>query len=141
MEEQETHEGTRTTPESLLRGFTAGRFGLWMLVAVAVHGIVIGITSLGYVRDRWIDPEGAAERKAAAAEAEMPKVSPPPAAVAAPSPAPVAAAAATGTNAAALLEARRDTPIVQAITSTPASNAIPRQPDDIGISISDTNVK
>jgi hypothetical protein len=143
MDEQVTREGIKTAPEGLLRGFTAGRFAAWMVVALAIHVVVIGATSMGYVRDRWIDPEGAAERKAAL---EAVKASAQPAPVpAAPrlpqTTATVAAAKAAVTNDGTLLAARRNTPIVQAITSTPASNTIPRQPDDIGISIGDTNVK
>lgn len=65
----ESRDSGATAPEQLLVVFTRGRIAFWMAVAVLVHVVVIGATSLGYIRDQWIDPEGAKLRKEAAAAA------------------------------------------------------------------------
>lgn len=139
------------SPRKLLENFTASRFVLWTVAAVAIHVVVIGGLSAGYIRDTWIDPEGAALRKAAAeaaAKAEAEKsVKPAPTAPAtnvAPVtvPPPPTAAVASPTNAeASLIEKRKDTPVVKAITAVAPTNEIPKQPDDIGISIEDTKIR
>ena len=137
-----TTDLTQLSPEKLMHNFTQGQFSRWIALAVVVHVVLIGGLSFGYIRDTWIDPEGAAVRQAAAkaaAEARLPK--PPPPAKVEP-----AAAAATSTNppaatAKTLLEQRQDTPIVKAITATATTNEIPVQPDDLGISINDTLLK
>lgn len=164
--DQQKREGLATAPEKLMQNFTASRFLLWIGAAVGLHVVFIGLFSLGYIRDTWIDPEGAALRKAeaeAAAKAELPRQK-------APLPAPAAGqtkdgtnetAAAAGqakggtnetvapearpapaaTNEAALLQARKNTPVVRAITETPKPGEIPSQPNDLGIDINDINVK
>jgi hypothetical protein len=66
-----TKEERRTdavSPEQLLAVFARGRIFLWMTVAVLIHVAVIGATSLTYIRDTWIDKEGARLRKEAAAK-------------------------------------------------------------------------
>jgi hypothetical protein len=144
-------------PEKLLRGFTATRSAGWIGVALVIHIVVIGLMSVGYVRDRWIDPEGAALRKAAAAakaeavraaqaaSAAQPSVAPAPlagatgavrSAVSAP-----AASNATERSEAALLQARTNTPVGRAVTEAAKPGEIPRQPDDLGLSLQDTQVK
>jgi hypothetical protein len=67
-----TKEERRTdavSPEQLLVVFSRGRIVLWLAVAVLIHAVAIGATSLTYIRDRWIDPEGARIRKEEAAKA------------------------------------------------------------------------
>jgi hypothetical protein len=67
-----TKEERRTdavSPEQLLAVFARGRIFLWMTVAVLIHVAVIGATSLTYIRDTWIDKEGARIRKETAAKA------------------------------------------------------------------------
>ena len=54
------------SPEKLLAPFAKGRIAMWIVVAVALHVLLIGGTSLGFIRDKWIDPEGAEARKVAA---------------------------------------------------------------------------
>ncbi|MBM4144153.1 MAG: hypothetical protein FJ225_11265 [Lentisphaerae bacterium] len=151
MDEQK-REGLTTAPEKLMRNFTASRFLLWIGAAVALHVVFIGLFSLGYIRDTWIDPEGAALRKAeaeAAAKAELQRQKAPPPAPAAgqakggtnETVAPATKPAPVVTNEEALLEARRNTPVVRAITEAPKPGEIPSQPGDSGIDINDTNVK
>lgn len=153
-------------PEQLLVVFSRGRILFWAAVAVLIHVVVIGVTSVGYIRDQWIDPEGAKVRKEAAAAAlaaekarEKPK---PPSAPATNAPAVVATvtnaatnapavatnAAATATNGVsaaesgedAQLEARRNTTVVRRITEAASSNEIPKRPE-LGISLEDTNLR
>jgi hypothetical protein len=141
----------------------------WIGVAVLIHVVVIGVTSLGYIRDRWIDPEGALRRKevaAAAVEAEKARLKPPakaepiqaaPAGMGSTNPTktvPSAAVVGAGvspfpaTNAvgsvpgdeAAQLASRRNTTVVRRITEPAASNAIPTKPD-LGISLEDTSLR
>jgi hypothetical protein len=154
----ESHDALEVAPEKLLRGFTATRSAGWIGVALVIHIVVIGLMSVGYVRDRWIDPEGAALRKAAAAAAKAEAVRASQAASAAqPSVAPAPQAGATGavrsavsapaaSNAterseAALLQARTNTPVGRAVTEAAKPGEIPRQPDDLGLSLQDTQVK
>lgn len=141
----------KLSPQKLLGTFTQSRFVLWVVAALAIHIVVIGGMSAGYIRDTWIDPEGAIQRKAAAeaaAKAEAEKLMRQNAPVPATNAAPVAAAATNAptpvatTNAETnLLEQRKNTPVVKAITETAQTNDIPKQPDDIGISIKDTQIR
>ncbi|MBM4040943.1 MAG: hypothetical protein FJ290_20785 [Planctomycetes bacterium] len=128
----------RHSPDKLLTAFSKTRIMQYLLIAVAIHIVAAAATSVGYIRDHWIDPEGAARRKAAqleAAKAEVespkPKVqSPMPEA---PRPEPKEAKAKTPD------EARKDTPVMKEITDLPKKGEIPKAPDDLGISIDETN--
>jgi len=64
---QTTEQSTQNL-DRLLSAFAGKRIAFWTIVAVAIHVVVIGVTSLTYIRDTYIDPEGAVERKATAAE-------------------------------------------------------------------------
>ena len=142
--EQKHQEAVHYSPDKLLASFSGGRIIVWGLVAVAIHIVFIGVTSVGFIRDRWIDPEGAEARRKAAAEAVQ---------AAQPKPVPKAAATAVATNVVPpkvvsvsstggeerLLQERKDTPVVRRITQTAGTNEIPKGPGDIGISIDDTN--
>jgi hypothetical protein len=141
------------SPAKLLAGFAKGRIVLWILLAAGVHVVFIGVTSMGYIRDRWIDPVGAQERKAAAeaAQKEIQRAG------TASGPAGKTTAAATkghgSTNGVAaassgtvstsaesrLLAERKDTAVVRRITEKAKTNEIPAQPNELGISIDDTN--
>ena len=62
-----------STPKLVTRG--GGQLWGWILVAFAVHAVLIGATSVGYIRD-LIDPAAAERRQAeakAAAEAAKKK--------------------------------------------------------------------
>ncbi len=152
--EAHTEDYSRHSPDKLLTGFTKGRMTLWVVTAVVVHVVFIVITSLGSIRDRWIDPEGAAARKVAleAARKAASQVTPAPAK--APGVAPATNAAPVvpakgpeGTNAAAVTgkgkdeipDDRRDAPVVKRITEAAKPEDIPKQPNGLGISIDDTN--
>ena len=55
-------------------GFSQTRTGMWIGVSLLLHIVLITGTSLGFIRDTWIDPEAAKERKAKAAEEEAQKM-------------------------------------------------------------------
>jgi len=136
----------KLSPDKLMLGFTRSKIMLGIGVAVAIHLVLLLATSVTYIRDRWIDPEGAARRKAEQLEARKAKEAEAAAASekalattkrpAAPSTkAPGAASpAAPGPD-----EARKNTPVVKGITELPKKGEIPKKPDDLGISIDDTN--
>lgn len=135
--------------DKLLVNFTKSRLSLYLLVAVVIHVIFIAITSVSYINDRWIDPDGAARRKAEleaaqsnqmAAAAAVPPVNTGSvsnmasgAAITSAAPAGIGA---TGSNAPA---DRTNTAIMKQITDTAKPSEIPKAPDDLGISIKDTN--
>ena len=149
----ELPEVEKVSPEKLLAGFARGRIALWVVVAVVAHVLLIGGTSVGFIRDRWVDPEGAQVRKAKAQEivAAAKKAAAKAAAKAAPKAKSAAAAGASATNAAPVAaastnepaagQAVQDTPMMQRVTATATTNELPKPGDDLGISIRDTNVK
>jgi len=147
MEEQVQRAGAMS-PQKLLVGFSKDRIIFWITIAVGVHIVLISALSLGYIRDRWIDPEGAVERKAAAlaasealkkeaaaAKAVRPAVSPSATTSAV---AKVTSSSSNGTTA-QILDERKDSPVVKRITEKAQPGEIPVKPDDLGISISDTD--
>jgi hypothetical protein len=139
------------SPEKLLAPFAKGRIVQWMVVAVILHAILIGGTSLDFIRDVWINHMSLEEHKAkvqAALDAAKPppKVVKTPAKPAVPAPAPNAAApvvapTVAATAAPAAPSDRSNTPIVKKITATATTNEIPKNPDDLDININDTDRK
>jgi hypothetical protein len=131
------------SPDELLGGFSHGHLVRWFLTALALHAMVIGGFSVGTIRD-WIDPEGAKARKeamlaaaTATADAAAPQgKAPPDAAAADTQPAAPAAEQAADTKPAAA-----KTPIEKAVSATAKPGEIPKEPDDLGLSIDDTNAK
>ena len=149
-------------PDKLLVFFKHSRFTLALLVSLGLHVVVIGGTSAGYITDRWIYPEGAAQRKAKAQALQQ-------AAAASNEQARALAAAATNTasgtvsnapgqtagatnspgrstsNAPAATSAKTNdlsltnTAIMKQITEVAKPDEIPPAPDDLGLSIKDTN--
>jgi len=137
-------------PDKLLRGF-AGNLMMWMALAAIIHVVAIGGTSIAYIRDTWIDPEGAAVRKqqaeqaardAAKAAAGLTNET---ASVTTPSPvttnAPVAAPPKPLSEEERLRAERMNTPVMKEINETATTNEIPKVPDDLGLSIRDIKVK
>ena len=68
--------GQLVSPSDLISDFSRTPVSFWMLAAVAVHVVVLGVTSLSYINDRWIDPEGAEQREQARKAANKPKFQP-----------------------------------------------------------------
>lgn len=127
------------SPDDLLAGFSTSNVFRWFLVALLLHVVVIGGFSIGTIRDA-LDPEGAKARKEAALAAA--KAAATPAATAEPAARPAAATPAAGPE--ATTTAKPDTPqtpIEKATTEVAKPAEIPDTPDDLGLSIEDTNVK
>ena len=122
--------------EKLLVNFTKSRFSLYLFVAVVIHVIFITLTSIGYINDRWIDPEGAARRKSELQAAQSNQMA---AAAASAAPAVTGIVAATAGSNAPAPAPRTNTAIIKQITDTAKPSKIPKAPDDLGISIKDTN--
>jgi hypothetical protein len=140
---------TRHSPDKLLNVFSKGHLAFWTAVAVAAHLVAMVLTSMGYMRDHWIDPEGAAARKAAAEAAAKAKSAPPappakPSAPAAPAGTAAVARVETSTNAVrvggeAIPADRTNAPVVHRITEAAKPEEIPSKPGELGISLEDTN--
>ncbi len=133
---------TQTSPDELLASFSESHVVRWFLVALLIHAVVIGGMSVGTIRD-WADPEGAKARKEAAIAAA--KAAAPAEAAAAPAtdqekPTQAAADSPGQANpAAATTAADAKTPIEKATTESAKPEEIPSAPDDLGLSIEDTN--
>jgi cytoskeletal protein RodZ len=142
-------------PDKLLGSFKHSSFTLALLISLGIHLAAIGGTSVGYITDRWVDPEGAKQRKieaqarlqAAAASNLVGKaaaVSNVPSGTVSNAPAPAGAApgaaAVTSAPAAATNELNRtNTAIMKQLNETAKPEEIPSAPNDLGISIKDTN--
>ncbi len=121
----------RHDPDQLMVVFSSTPVLRWIGASVLLHLVLLLLTSPGYVRDRWLDPEGAEarqqERAAVAAGAET----------AAPAPARTERAARPDRETERLNQ-HRDAGVVQRITDTAEPDQIPREPDDLGLSLDDT---
>lgn len=146
MDEKMQSAGTMS-PLRMLAGFSRGRIVVWIAVAAVAHAVLIGLLSMGYIRDRWIDPEGAATRKATAAAAQealkkesAAKIARPPVATGTATTAVAKAMVSSTGTTEQILKDRKDAPVVKRITEKAQHGAIPAQPNDLGISIGDTDV-
>jgi hypothetical protein len=130
----------QVSPDELLSGFANSHLVRWFLAAVLLHAIVIGGFSVGTIRD-WLDPEGAKARKAAAVAAAKPVSAPaePPQAAASQPTTPADAAPGPAQAASEATAAAAQTLIEKATTEAAKPEEIPTAPDDLGLSIEDTN--
>ena len=137
--------------DRLLTGFAGNRIVFWVLVAIAVHVAIILGTSLTFVHDRWIDPEGA-EQRAAAVVAEQKRANRVEAAANAPTMAGLTNAAAvvrdvdgsrsTSRDPSVIPADRADTPVAKRITEVAKPEEMPALGGgDLGISIEDTSLR
>ena len=132
----------RLSPDSLVASFSQSHLVRWFLVAFVMHTVVIGAFSIGYVRD-LIDPVGAAARKAEVIAAAKAVVAA--AAAAAAPPAAPAEAAKPGDGKTPQSAEKSDgksaekSPIEKATSEAAKPDEIPATPDDLGLSIEDTN--
>ncbi len=68
--DRQDREQEAVSPRKLLTAFTGGHIFFWIVAALLIHAVVIGGLSLTFIRDRWIDPDGARIRKEAAEKAK-----------------------------------------------------------------------
>jgi hypothetical protein len=139
------------TMNPLSKGKAVAGFGktntmMWISVSLVIHIALIGGTSVPYIMDRWIDPDAAVARKAAAeAEAAKKKAEAKAAASGKPLTPPVgpgngaATAPSTGPKLTPDEAAKADTPVMKRITETAKPEDMPKKPDDLGLSIDETN--
>lgn len=145
----------RYAADTLLKTFTQSKFAVFLMVAVAFHLVLATATSASYILD-YLNPERVKRRDAAASAQQektteavaqksgAPGTAPvPPTNASVPaipsSASPRAASTNTADNTAAQLEQKKDTPIVKEIIETAKPGEIPQKPDELGISIEDTN--
>lgn len=145
MTAETTSDAAQASPDDLLASFSESHVVRWFLVALLIHAVVIGGLSVGTIRD-WVDPEGAKARKEAALAAAQ--AAAPASAAAADAPAEeqpagekpgTEAAAPKQTPPAAATAADAKTPIEKATTEAARPEEIPSAPDELGLSIEDTN--
>jgi len=146
MEENDKdNDVDRFAPQKLLDEFTKSRIVLCVALALAVHVVLIGGSSLEYVYFNWINRDaGIAREEAKKAELEAKKKAEREAAAAA-----RAAKSKTSEKAAEkkpgaedtdeeMIEKHKDSTVVKEITETATPDEIPDKPDDLGISIEET---
>jgi hypothetical protein len=140
--------------DRLLAIFAGKRIAFWLAVAIAIHIVVIGGCSVNTIYDRWIDPEGAKQRKQAAIE-ERQRAELAAAAAAAPAVAgltnaaavvrdinaPATPAAATETPPDVIPADRATTPVAKRLTEVAKPEEMPKLGNDLGISIEDTGIR
>ena len=56
----------RLSPDRLMTAFSRSHMAMCLIIAVGLHLAVVAATSMTYIRDTWIDPEGAEQRRAQA---------------------------------------------------------------------------
>lgn len=129
-------------PENLLHGFSQTRLGFWIIVALVVHVVLLAGTSIPYLYDTWIDPQGAEERRAASQEQEVEETEAVRQAI---------EQGAEGREEEAAVDpdpvvpepeetpADELTPVERRVQETADPAEIPRDPDDLGISLEETN--
>ncbi len=134
------------SPDKLLVGFTRSRFISCLLLAAAAHLVVFMLFSLSYMRDQ-MDPEGAERRQAEALAIQRPKPSPDSSSTVLQDtavstiPDVVTDTTSSAIQAHAVEDSRTNTVIMREITDLPKPGETPAAPDDLGISISDTNLE
>lgn len=127
-----------------IAGFHKTRTGFWIGVSACLHIVLITALSLKYIKitaEDWSDPAGAPARAAAREEAERVAIG------MAPTPNPVATNTSTTKPATTakstdnlseeeMLKLKANTSVVKSTTEVAKP---PAKPDDIGISLDDTN--
>lgn len=135
----------QVSPDDLLSGFSKSHLVRWFVAALLLHAVVIGGFSVGTIRD-WVDPDGAKARKEAALAAAKAATAPAETAASAAEGKPAESAAAAAKPGevkpdTAETTAEAKTTIEKATSEVAKPGEIPSAPDDLGLSIEDTNPK
>ena len=144
---QTTDPTQEPKPENLLHGFSQTRLGFWIIVAFVVHLALVAGTSVPYLYDTWIDPEGAEERRAATeedeegeeAEAVREAIEEGAEGREEETPEEVEEPVEEPTEEAAGEPEEEQTPVERRVEEAAEPDEIPRDPDDLGISLEETN--
>lgn len=143
------------TPQSLnqlthgkpIAGFHKTRTLFWVGVSAALHIALIGSLSIRYIQDEYVDPENAEARRAKDAEvlAAAAKSDAGKGATTKPASATTGAATKPATTGKPPVDdelaKHADTPIVKKTTEAAKPSEIPTKPDELGISLDETNKK
>ena len=112
----------------------------WIGVAFVIHLLLVFATSYDFIRDHWLDPQGAVARAQAETAKDQPQSAPASSAqaTAAPQPQSSPKPASPADDEKALLESKKDNPEVKKITETAKPNEIPKTPTHDGFNIDDS---
>ena len=138
---QESLEIAKFSPYKLVQDYAETPVWKYTVIAVVIHIVVIGATSIGYIAN-WGKPlQTAAVQPAGGAAPTNGTTATPTAAGSGPST--TSARPADGLTPTAAsdtdpMKQHQDTKIIKAITETAKPEDIPAGPDDLGISIKDT---
>ncbi|NQT94448.1 MAG: hypothetical protein HQ559_16955 [Lentisphaerae bacterium] len=141
MTESNEKDTDRFAPQALLAEFTKNRIVRCLAIALAVHVVIIGGSSLDYVYFSWINPEAGRAREEAqkkAREAEAAKARGEVTQPSSPAENGKAGTAKTGSDQ-ETIEKNKTNPVIQEITETANPEDIPDRPEDLGISIDETS--
>lgn len=138
------------SPDKLMQGFSKTRFMSGIVLAVVIHILFVGVTSLQFIWRTWIAAEEPEPKVIAEAPAQAGEPAADDAAGVAVSATGVKESVDRDTGSAPertaaqqqhdqMMEKYRDTPTVRAITDAADPDEIPTMPDDLGLSIEDTN--
>jgi len=138
-------------PQKLLTGFSKTRIFTWLLASIVLHVVVIGASSPEYLYYHVINWKAGEERerlqkqeeaRRGQEEAEAGKVQETRAQPVPKKPArngePAVRPEGEERNTSAMMKKHEDKPVIERINETAAPEEIPKQPDDLGLSIMDT---
>jgi hypothetical protein len=126
MSETVNPAGPKPSPAKMLSELSNTTTLKWVGVALLIHVVVFGLTSINYLRTAFT--AHAAESQAAGGE--TPAGNPGPAAAPAPSPAAAKPSAKTAgvADEAKEMESHKDSPVVKSITTVPKPGELPKGP-------------
>ncbi|MCC5788513.1 MAG: hypothetical protein JJT75_02680 [Opitutales bacterium] len=136
---QTTDPTQEPKPEKLLAGFSRTRLDFWIVVALVVHVAILAGTSVPYLYDTWIDPEGAEERRAAVEEDDSEEAEAVREAIEQGSEAREEEATEAEEEPAEEPAEEELTPVERRVQEAADPEEIPTDPDDLGISLEETN--
>jgi len=132
------------SPYKLMANFSTSRIVPCLVLALVLHVVVIGGTSIDYIDRTFINPQAATQEETAAAEPgegkQPAKAAPDGGAEKKPAGQQDAGPGKKPTESReALLERHQDKPVIKEITEAADPEEIPDEPDGLGITIEDTN--
>ena len=123
----------RLSSDKLMTMFSRSHIALCLIVAIGLHVAVVAATSMSYIRDTWIDPEGARLRKTAAEQAREKAKAAERARRDAKRRAAASRPAEAKPPAGDVPEQARNSPVYRATTRKAAPNEIPKDPGELTV--------